>query len=91
MIKYDREMKIMTGREYPSQREIELFNLIVGTVSRPFDAGPISVRINEGSDNDIYNVYYNGRQVFCIRYGTSDAVVLYMSGPWEELITSLLE
>ena len=91
MIRYDREMQALTGRDYPSQNEEELFNKIVKNVRHSMQIGPIDFVVREGYDNDIYNVYYNGRLVFTIRYGTSDAVVYYIGGKWEEIIFKLFD
>ena len=89
MIKYDREMRAMTGRDYPTEKEVKLFNAVIKLNGR-INSSNLRIIRREGLDNDIYNVYYENNLVFTIRCGSSDAVVWYRSGEWEHVIFSLV-
>ena len=85
MINYSKEMQILSGRSTPSERECELYEAVY-YLGESFQSKRIKIIASSGADNDFFNVYYDGKNVFNVSTGLSDEIRLYFGGKWEDEI-----
>lgn len=94
-------MQYRYNKTEPSAKEIALFKA-VSYLGEAFNSipplkpsfnnsvpnlnGKVIIRRNNYSDNDHLIVTFEGREVFHITVGISDAITLYIPGEWEDKI-----
>lgn len=85
MVNYSTEMRVLSGKSVPDERECELYDAVC-YLGESFQTERIKITSFSGTDNDIFNVYYEGNIVFNISTGITDTIKLYLSGEWEDKI-----